>query len=417
MNKTGTTSKAPPVFDAAAVREDFPILDTRVGAHALVYLDNAATAQKPQAVIDAVSHYYASTNANIHRGVHYLSAEATDAYDRARVTVAQFLNAAEPRECIFVRGTTEAINLVAASWGRTNFRRGDEILLTAMEHHANIVPWQMAAEATGAVIKVIPVTDRGELDLEKIDQLLTPRVKLLALTHVSNALGTINPVRELIKRVRAVGAVTLVDGAQSAAHLRVDVQALDCDFFAFSGHKVFGPTGIGVLYGKAAALEKMPPYQGGGDMIERVSFEKTTYRGLPERFEAGTPDISGAIGLAAAIQYLAKFDHTALAAYESDLLAYATDAVAAVRGVRIIGEAPEKVGVLSFVMDDVHPHDIGTVLDNEGIAIRAGHHCCMPLMKRLDLPGTARASFAFYNTRAEADQLANALVKVRKMFD
>jgi cysteine desulfurase/selenocysteine lyase len=417
MNKTGTTSKAPPVFDAAAVREDFPILDTRVGAHALVYLDNAATAQKPQAVIDAVSHYYASTNANIHRGVHYLSAEATDAYDRARVTVAQFLNAAEPRECIFVRGTTEAINLVAASWGRTNFRRGDEILLTAMEHHANIVPWQMAAEATGAVIKVIPVTDRGELDLEKIDQLLTPRVKLLALTHVSNALGTINPVRELIKRARAVGAVTLVDGAQSAAHLRVDVQALDCDFFAFSGHKVFGPTGIGVLYGKAAALEKMPPYQGGGDMIERVSFEKTTYRGLPERFEAGTPDISGAIGLAAAIQYLAKFDHTALAAYESDLLAYATDAVAAVRGVRIIGEAPEKVGVLSFVMDDVHPHDIGTVLDNEGIAIRAGHHCCMPLMKRLDLPGTARASFAFYNTRAEADQLANALVKVRKMFD
>jgi cysteine desulfurase/selenocysteine lyase len=417
MNKTGTTSNAPPVFDAAAVREDFPILDTRVGAHALVYLDNAATAQKPQAVIDAVSHYYASTNANIHRGVHYLSAEATDAYDRARVTVAQFLNAAEPRECIFVRGTTEAINLVAASWGRTNFRRGDEILLTAMEHHANIVPWQMAAEATGAVIKVIPVTDRGELDLEKIDQLLTPRVKLLALTHVSNALGTINPVRELIKRVRAVGAVTLVDGAQSAAHLRVDVQALDCDFFAFSGHKVFGPTGIGVLYGKAAALEKMPPYQGGGDMIERVSFEKTTYRGLPERFEAGTPDISGAIGLAAAIQYLAKFDHTALAAYESDLLAYATDAVAAVRGVRIIGEAPEKVGVLSFVMDDVHPHDIGTVLDNEGIAIRAGHHCCMPLMKRLDLPGTARASFAFYNTRAEADQLANALVKVRKMFD
>jgi len=417
MNKTGTTSKAPPVFDAAAVREDFPILDTRVGAHALVYLDNAATAQKPQAVIDAVSHYYASTNANIHRGVHYLSAEATDAYDRARVTVAQFLNAAEPRECIFVRGTTEAINLVAASWGRTNFRRGDEILLTAMEHHANIVPWQMAAEATGAVIKVIPVTDRGELDLEKIDQLLTPRVKLLALTHVSNALGTINPVRELIKRARAVGAVTLVDGAQSAAHLRVDVQALDCDFFAFSGHKVFGPTGIGVLYGKAAALEKMPPYQGGGDMIERVSFEKTTYRGLPERFEAGTPDISGAIGLAAAIQYLAKFDHTALAAYESDLLAFATDAVAAVRGVRIIGEAPEKVGVLSFVMDDVHPHDIGTVLDNEGIAIRAGHHCCMPLMKRLDLPGTARASFAFYNTRAEADQLANALVKVRKMFD
>ena len=416
MNKAGTRHHTTPAFDATAVRGDFPILDTQVGAHALVYLDNAATAQKPQAVLDAVSHYYAATNANIHRGVHYLSGEATDAYDRARITVAQFLNAAEPRECIFVRGTTEGINLVASSWGRTNLRKGDEILLTAMEHHANIVPWQMAAEAAGAVIKVIPVTDRGELDLAQIDKLLTPRVKLLALTHVSNALGTINPVRELIRRAHAVGAVALVDGAQSAAHLRIDVQSLDCDFFAFSGHKVFGPTGIGVLYGKAAQLEKMPPYQGGGDIIERVSFEKTTYRGLPERFEAGTPDISGAIGLAAAIQYLAKFDHAALAAHESDLLAYATEAVGNVNGVRIIGEAPEKVGVLSFVMDDVHPHDIGTVLDNEGIAIRAGHHCCMPLMKRLDLPGTARASFAFYNTRAEADQLANALVKVRKLF-
>ena len=411
-----TRAKAAPRFDVAAVRGDFPILDTQVGGHPLVYLDNAATAQKPQAVIDAVSHYYAATNANIHRGVHYLSAEATDAYDRARITVANFLNAAEPRECVFVRGTTEAINLVAASWGRANLRKGDEILLTGMEHHANIVPWQMAAEATGAVIKVIPVTDLGELDLEQIDQLLTPRVKLLAVTHVSNALGTINPVRALIQRAHAVGAVALVDGAQSAAHLQVDARALDCDFFAFSGHKVFGPTGIGVLYGKAALLEKMPPYQTGGDMIERVSFEKTTFRGSPERFEAGTPDISGAIGLAAAIQYLAKLGHANLATHESALLAYATEAVGNVQGIRIIGEAPEKVGVLSFVMDGVHPHDIGTVLDNEGIAIRAGHHCCMPLMKRLGLPGTARASFAFYNTREEADRLASALVKVRKMF-
>ncbi len=416
MKKAGTQAKSASRFDVAAVREDFPILDTQVGGHPLVYLDNAATAQKPQAVIDAVSHYYSATNANIHRGVHYLSAEATDAFDRARITVASFLNAAEPRECVFVRGATEGINLVASSWGRTNLRQGDEILLTGMEHHANIVPWQMAAEATGAVIKVIPVTDRGELDLNGIDKLLTPRVKLLAVTHVSNALGTVNPVRFLIQRAHAVGALALVDGAQSAAHLQVDVRSLDCDFFAFSGHKVFGPTGIGVLYGKAAVLDKMPPYQGGGDMIERVSFEKTTYRGLPERFEAGTPDISGAIGLAAAIHYLAKLGHAAVAAHESDLLAYATEAVGSVQGIRIIGEAPEKVGVLSFVMENVHPHDIGTVLDNEGIAIRAGHHCCMPLMKRLGLPGTARASFAFYNTRAEADRLTAALVKVRKLF-
>ncbi|HVU37524.1 MAG TPA: cysteine desulfurase [Opitutales bacterium] len=411
-----TRAPSAPPFDAASVREDFPILDTQVGAHALVYLDNAATAQKPQAVIDAVSHYYASTNANIHRGVHYLSGEATDAYDKARVTVANFLNAAEPRECIFVRGTTEAINLVASSWGRTNLKKGDEILLTTMEHHANIVPWQLVAAATGAIIKVIPITDRGELELSQLDQLLTPKVKLLAVTQISNALGTINPVRELVQKAHKVGALVLVDGAQSTPHLRVDVRALDCDFFAFSGHKVFGPTGIGVLYGKAALLEKMPPYQGGGDMIDRVTFEKTTFRGLPERFEAGTPDISGAIGLAAAIHYLAKFDHSALAAYESDLLTYATEAVANVNGVRLIGEAPEKAGVLSFVMEGVHPHDIGTVLDSVGIAIRAGHHCCQPLMKRLGLAGTARASFAFYNTRTEADRLADALVKVKKMF-
>jgi cysteine desulfurase/selenocysteine lyase len=416
MNLAGPHAKTALAFDVTAVREDFPILDTQVGAHSLVYLDNAATAQKPQAVIDAVSHYYAATNANIHRGVHYLSAEATDAYDRARITVAKFLNAAEPRECIFVRGATEGINLVASSWGHAHLRPGDEILLTGMEHHANIVPWQLIAQKTGAVIKVIPVTDSGELDLGRLDEVLTSRTKILAIVHVSNALGTVNPVRQLIARAKKVGALTLVDGAQSVPHLRVDLQALDCDFFAFSGHKLFGPTGIGVLYGKAALLEKMPPYQGGGDMIERVTFEKTTFRGLPERFEAGTPDISGAIGLAAAIHYLGKFDHAALAAHESALLSYATEVVAGVQGIRLIGQAPEKVGVLSFVMDGVHPHDIGTVLDSEGIAIRAGHHCCQPLMHRYHIPGTARASFAFYNTRAEVDRLAAALAKVRKLF-
>jgi cysteine desulfurase/selenocysteine lyase len=414
MNPTSATTM--PTFDVASVREDFPILDTRVGAHPLVYLDNAATSQKPQAVIDALSHYYGARNANIHRGVHYLSGAATDAYDQARVAVAKFLHAAEPRECLFVRGATEAINLVAATWGRKNLRTGDEILLTEMEHHANIVPWQLAAEATGATIKVIPISDRGELILDNLDKLLTPRVKMLAVTQVSNALGTVNPVAELIRRAHAVGAKVLVDGAQAVPHLPVDVRSLDCDFYAFSGHKIFGPTGIGILYGKAALLETLPPYQGGGDMIERVTFEKTTFRGLPERFEAGTPHISGAIGLGAALQYFAKIGPEAAAAHERDLLAYATAQVRAVPGLRIIGEAAEKVGVLSFVMEGVHPHDIGTILDNEGIAIRAGHHCCQPLMRRLGIAGTARASFAFYNTRAEADRLTAALHKVKKMF-
>jgi cysteine desulfurase / selenocysteine lyase len=412
---TPATTTAP-AFDVAAVREDFPILATRVGAHPLVYLDNAASAQKPRAVIDAISDYYSARHANIHRGVHYLSATATDAYDQARVTVAKFLNAAEPRECIFVRGATEAINLVASSWGRQNLRPGDEILLSTLEHHANIVPWQIAAEAAGAKIKIIPVSDAGELLLDGLDALLTSRTKLLAITHVSNALGTVVPVRDLIRRAHAVGAVVLVDGAQSVPHLSIDVQDLDCDFFAFSGHKLFGPTGIGVLYGKAALLEKMPPYQSGGDMIERVTFEKTTFRSIPERFEAGTPHISGVVGLAAAIRYLAKLGHAALAAHEQNLLAHATAAVRNIPGVRIIGEAKDKVGVLSFVMDGIHPHDIATILDSEGIAIRAGHHCAQPLMQRLGLTGTARASFAFYNTLDEADHLAAALLKVKKMF-
>jgi cysteine desulfurase/selenocysteine lyase len=409
-------STTAPAFDVTAVREDFPILATRVGAHPLIYLDNAASAQKPRAVIDAISDYYSARHANIHRGVHYLSATATDAYDQARVIVAKFLNAAEPRECIFVRGATEAINLVASSWGRQNLRPGDEILLSTLEHHANIVPWQIAAEAAGAKIKIIPVSDAGELLLDGLDTLLTPRTKLLAITQVSNALGTVVPVRELIRRAHAVGAVVLVDGAQSVPHLPIDVQDLDCDFFAFSGHKLFGPTGIGVLYGNAALLEKLPPYQSGGDMIERVTFEKTTFRSIPERFEAGTPHISGVVGLAAAIRYLAKLGHPALAAHEQNLLAHATAAVRAIPGVRIIGEAKDKVGVLSFVMDGIHPHDIATILDSEGIAIRAGHHCAQPLMQRLGLTGTARASFAFYNTLAEADHLAAALLKVKKMF-
>jgi cysteine desulfurase/selenocysteine lyase len=408
-------STAAPAFDVAAVRADFPILATRVGAHPLVYLDNAASAQKPRAVIDAISQYYSATHANIHRGVHYLSAEATDAYDKARLTVAHYLHA-EPRECIFVRGATEAINLVAASWGRAHLRPGDEILLSTLEHHANIVPWQIAAEAAGAKIKIIPVSDAGELILDDLDTLLTPRTKLLAVTHVSNALGTVVPVRDLIRRAHAVGAVVLLDGAQSVPHLTIDVRDLDCDFFAFSGHKLFGPTGIGVLYGKAALLEKLPPYQSGGDMIERVTFEKTTFRGLPERFEAGTPDISGAIGLGAAIRYLDSLGHAAVAAHEQALLARATAAVRAIPGVRLVGEAREKVGVLSFVMEGIHPHDIGTILDSEGIAIRAGHHCAQPLMQRLGITGTARASFAFYNTYDEVDRLAAGLLKVKKLF-
>ncbi len=418
MSATVSTrpASAPPPFDVEKIREDFPILETRVGSHALVYLDNAATTQKPRQVIDAVETFYSSRNANIHRGVHYLSGAATDAYDKARTVVARFLNAPEAAQCLFVRGTTEAINLVASCWGRANLKAGDEILLSAMEHHANIVPWQVVAQQTGAVVRVIPINDQGELLMEEFEKLLSPRVKLVSVVHVSNALGTVNPVGDIIRKAHAVGAKVLVDAAQSVSHLPVDVQALDCDFLALSGHKIFGPTGIGVLYGRAEILRSMPPYQTGGDMIQRVSWEGTTYRDIPERFEAGTPHISGAIALGAALRYMMEIDRGGAAAHEAALLAEATALVSEIPGLRVVGTAASKASVLSFMLKDVHPHDIGTILDSDGIAIRAGHHCAQPLMKRLGLPGTARASFAFYNTREEVQKFATSLRKIQSLF-
>jgi cysteine desulfurase/selenocysteine lyase len=382
----------------------------------LVYLDNAATSQKPRSVIEAVSRFYGAENANIHRGVHYLSERATLAYDGVRERVARFLNATSPAEIVFTRGTTEGINLVAQSRARTTLKPGDEILITGMEHHSNIVPWQLAAAQTGAVIHAVPLTDAGELDLAAFDRLLTDRTRVLAVVHLSNALGTINPVRWMISRARERGIVTLVDGAQSAPHLPVDVQALDCDFFAFSGHKVFGPTGVGVLYGRASLLAAMPPWQGGGDMIETVTLERSTWAAPPARFEAGTPMIAQVIGLGAALEYVESVGRAAIGAWEEELLAYATERVAEVEGVRLIGTAREKASVLSFVVEGVHPHDVGAVLDDEGVAVRAGHHCAQPVMQRFGVPATVRASFAFYNTRAEVDTLVRGLRRVRSVF-
>ncbi|MEP6687639.1 MAG: cysteine desulfurase [Gemmatimonadales bacterium] len=410
------TATAIPVLDVERLREDFPILSQRVRGKPLVYLDNAATSQKPRSVIEAVSRFYGSENANIHRGVHYLSERATVAYDGVRERVARFLNAASPSEIVFTRGTTEGINLVAQSWGRSTLKAGDEILITGMEHHSNIVPWQLVAAQTGAVLRAVPITDAGELDLKAFDCLLTDRTRLLAVVHLSNALGTINPVRWMVSRARERGIVTLVDGAQSAPHLPVDVQALDCDFFAFSGHKVFGPTGVGVLYGRAALLAAMPPWQGGGDMIETVTLERSTWAAPPARFEAGTPMIAQVIGLGAALEYIESVGRPAIGAWEEELLAYATECVRGVDGVRLIGTAREKASVLSFVVEGVHPHDVGAVLDDEGVAIRAGHHCAQPVMQRFGIPATARASFAFYNTRAEVDTLVRGLRRVRSMF-
>ena len=401
-------------FDVAQVRRDFPILGRTVHGRPLTYLDNAATSQKPQAVIQALVDYYAQGNANVHRGVHLLSEEATQAFERAREVVARFLNVPTSRGCVFVRGATEGINLVADSWGRTQLRAGDEILLTALEHHANIVPWQLAAERTGAKVVVVPVTPRGEVDLDAFRRLLSPRTKLVAFAHVSNALGTVNPAAEMTRLAKAVGATVLIDGCQAAAHFAVDIPALGCDFYAFSGHKVFGPTGIGVLWGRPELLDTLPPYQAGGDMIRKVDFAGTTFREAPERFEAGTPDISGAIALAVALEYVRPIQ-AAAHAHEQALLAAATERLKAIKGLTIVGEAADKVAVLSFLIEGGHPHDIGTLLDADGIAIRTGHHCCMPLMKHLGIPGTARASFAFYNTFEEVDRLAVALEKVRKM--
>jgi cysteine desulfurase/selenocysteine lyase len=403
-------------FDVSRIREDFPALHQDIHGKPLVYLDSAATSQKPQVVIDTLRAYYERDNANVHRGVHDLSQRATDAYEAARARIQRFLGAAEAREIIFVRGATEGINLVAASYGRRWVRAGDEVVISGMEHHSNIVPWQILCEATGAALRVVPLTDDGELVFEEYEKLLSRRTRLVAVTHVSNALGTVNPVKRMVELAHRQGAVVLVDGAQAAPHLPVDVRALDCDFYVFSGHKALGPTGIGVLYGKADWLERMPPYQAGGDMIRSVSFEKTVYNTLPYKFEAGTPHIAGVIGLGAALDYLDRIGRDRLAAYEHALLAHGTRALAGVPGVRLIGTAREKASVLSFVLDGVHAHDVGTILDRQGIAVRAGHHCAMPVMQRFGVPATARASLAFYNTCEELDTLAAALHEVREIF-
>ena len=404
------------LYDVQAVRQDFPILHQEVNGHPLVYLDNGATSQKPRSVIDAVRRYYEHDNANVHRGVHTLSERATNDYEAARDTARRFINATDRSEVILVRGTTDGINLVAQSYARPLLEQGDEIIVSTMEHHSNIVPWQILATQTGAEVKVIPVNDEGELDMDAYLQMLGPKTRVVSVVHVSNALGTVNPVKTIIDAAHDVGAVVMVDGAQAAPHLAIDVQALDCDFYAFSGHKVFGPTGIGVLHGKAELLEKMDPYQGGGDMIRTVSFEGTTYNDLPYKFEAGTPNIAGAIGLGAALDYVTSLGIDAIAAHEHDVLEVATRCMSEIPGVRLIGTAEQKSAIVSFVMDGVHPHDIGTVIDGEGIAIRTGHHCAMPLMKRYGVAATARASFALYNTREEAEILGAAIWKVKEMF-
>jgi cysteine desulfurase/selenocysteine lyase len=402
--------------DIDSIRQDFPVLRVRPHGKPLVYLDNAATSQKPQAVLDVLNRYYAETNANVHRGVHYLSQEATDAFEGARHTIRKFLNAPIPCEIIFTRGTTDAINLVAQAYGRKFIGDGDEILVTHMEHHSNIVPWQMLCEQTGAVLKVAPINDDGEVILEEYENLLNERTKMVAVVHVSNALGTVNPIKKMTTMAHEKGAVVLVDAAQSLPHMAVDVQDLDCDFLALSSHKMYGPTGFGVLFGNAKLLAEMDPYQGGGDMIRSVTFEETLYNDLPYKFEAGTPHIAGAIGLAAAIEYLNGIGMERIAAYEHDLMAYGAEALQAIEGVRLIGTANDRAGALSFVMDDAHPHDIGQLVDEEGVAIRTGHHCAQPVMDRFNVSATARASFAVYNTKDDIDTLVSAIYKVKEVF-
>lgn len=410
-----TDISVPPAFDLDKIRDDFPLLKRDMNGKPIVFLDSAASSQKPQAVLDVLDHYYKYLNANVHRGVYKLSQEATDAYEAGRKAVQRFLNARHEHEVILVRGTTEGINLVASSYGRKHFGPGDEIIITAMEHHSNIVPWQMIAEEKGAKIKVVPVNERGELIMEEYHKLLSPRTKMVAVVHVSNTLGTINPVKEMIEAAHAHDVPVLVDGAQSIPHMRVDVQELDADFFTFSGHKLFGPTGIGILYGKEELLNAMPPYQGGGEMIERVTFEKTTFNHLPHKFEAGTPNISGSVGLGAAIEYVKGLDPEAIARHEQDLLDYGTAQLKAIPGLRIIGEAEQKASVISFLVDGTHPYDVGTILDKMGVAVRTGHHCTQPLMDRYGIPGTVRASFAFYNNRADVDRLVEAVEKAVTM--
>ena len=403
-------------YDVHRIRRDFPILTRHARGKRLIYLDNAATTQKPQAVIDRIVRYYSQENSNVHRGVHYLSELSTIEFENARGTVQRFINAREIKEIVFTRGTTEAINLVAQSWGRTNIKAGDEILISAIEHHSNIVPWQMLCAAKDATLRVVPVNDNGEMVFEELERMLNPRVKLVAVGHASNALGTINPIRHIVEAAHANGSLVLVDGAQGVPHLRVDVQDLGCDFYAFSGHKVYGPTGIGVLWGRESLLDAMPPWQGGGDMILSVSYDKTTYNALPYKFEAGTPNIEGVIGLATALDYVSGIGREAIATYEHGLLEYATERLLEIDGLRIIGRAAEKAAVISFVLEGVHPHDIGTILDQEGVAVRTGHHCAQPLMMRFNVPATGRASFGLYNTREEADALVAALHKVIEVF-
>jgi cysteine desulfurase/selenocysteine lyase len=410
------TSPVSSAFDVEKIREDFPVLKQTIHGKPLVYLDNAATAQKPRAVIDAIVKFYEVDCANIHRGVHELSQRSTKTYEQTRAKVKRFLSANAVEEIVFVRGTTEGINLVTSSWGRHHIKEGDEIIVAGLEHHSNIVPWQLLCEEKGAVLRVIPINDRGELILEEYAKLLSSRTKMVAVGHVSNALGTINPVGRIIEMAHDAGALALVDGAQAVPHMKVDVQALDADFYTFSGHKLFGPTGIGVLYGKEKLFEAMPPYQGGGDMIRTVSFEKTTYNDLPYKFEAGTPDIAGGIGLGAAIDYVNHIGIENIAAYEHELLVYATEKITQIPGLHIIGTAQQKAAVISFVMDHIHPHDVGTVLDRQGIAVRTGHHCAQPVMDRYQIPATTRASFAFYNTLGEIDALIAGLHKVQEVF-
>ena len=401
-------------FSVHAIRELFPALRQQVYGKQLIYFDNGATSQKPQVVLDTLQKYYALENANIHRGVHYLSQQATSAYEQARRTIQTYIGAKSPDEIIFTKGTTDAINLVAFSFGEL-LKAGDEILITAMEHHSNIVPWQLLCERKGCVLKVVPITKKGELDLDAFDTLLNERTKLLAITHISNTLGTINPVQGLIQKAHRVGAKVLLDGAQSIQHLQIDVKQLDCDFYCFSGHKVFGPTGIGILYGKEEILEKMPPYQGGGDMIAKVTFERTTYNTLPLKFEAGTPHIAGAIGLGSAIEFLNSLDLEAAAAHELELTKYAQSILDTFEGLHIIGEAKNKTSVVSFTIDNMHPFDLGTLLDKQGIAVRTGHHCTQPLMDFFQIPGTVRASFAFYNTKEEIDTFVAALERSKQI--
>jgi cysteine desulfurase/selenocysteine lyase len=398
------------------IRSEFPILSALVRGKPLVYLDNGASAQKPEAVIDQIKKTYETEYANVHRGVHFMSQKATDAMEAARVKVQAFLNAAEEKEIIFVRGATEGINLVASSWGRSNLQEGDEIVLSVLEHHSNIVPWQIIAEQTGAVIKVVPIDDAGTFLLDEFEKLLSPRTKMVAVTHVSNALGTVVPVADVIRIAHENGAVVLLDGCQAVPHTSVDVQALDADFYVFSGHKLYGPSGIGVLYGKAALLNAMPPYQGGGEMIDRVTFEKTTYAELPFKFEAGTPHIAGIIALGAAIDYLNGIGLDAIAAHEHDLLEYATERLSGMNSINIVGTAEHKAAILSFNIRDIHPHDVGTILDYDGIAVRTGHHCAQPVMDRFDVAATVRASFGLYNTREEVDALVDGINRVQEMF-